>query len=42
MDRWTTTLSKDIYLEEAVSILQDLQLRYIPKNSLASSNSDTE
>jgi carboxyl-terminal processing protease len=41
-DRWTTTLSKDIYLEEAVSILQDLQLRYIPKNSLASSNSDTE
>ncbi len=41
-DRWTTSLSKDIYLEEAVSILQDLQLRYVPINTMATTNSDTE
>lgn len=37
-NRWEESLKKDIYLEEAVSILEDLKLRFLNKKPLAVTN----
>jgi carboxyl-terminal processing protease len=37
--RWKKSLSKDIYLDEAVRILEDLKLNFIPSKPLASTSS---
>ena len=34
-ERWHKSLSQDIYVEEALNVLQDLQMTYKIKNNLA-------
>lgn len=35
-DRWHESLSKDIYIEEALNVLDDLQIKSIVKNNIPS------
>ena len=35
--RWHTALSKDVYVEEAINVLNDLRMTYAIKNKVANS-----
>ena len=37
-NRWKNSLKKDIYLNEAINILEDLKLNFIGENKLISFN----
>ena len=39
-DRWHQTLAKDVYVEEALNVLQDLKLENFSKDRLASRLND--